>query len=419
MTSSRATGTDTRSASTSAVETAAEPAALSAVTPAASPVEEHERPAARATGQLTEKAPEPASSQLRALRLALKASGIGVFDIRLPEGQGQFSDDCLEVLGYGAEYREAFLRGFSPLVHPQDRAALLRSQHSTSAQGYHRYELEARRMRCDGSYGWVRSISLVVERGGPDAGLRLVGTLEDVNAWHQAETELRQARQQLQALSEDAEAKLEAERKLIASEVHDQCGQVLTLVKMEIAALRSAARQAPLILDSVHRLDDLVGDLVQLSRDVIARLRPPALDLGLVPALEWLAAEWTRQTGLACEFTCTVDDLALPDDKATTLFRIVQESLTNAARHAQAAWVHVSLRVNEGGLDLRVADNGRGFDTGVDPAGHFGLLGMRERAQRVGAYLELTSAPGAGTQVQVSMPLSATVPPATAFPAAA
>jgi signal transduction histidine kinase len=187
---------------------------------------------------------------------------------------------------------------------------------------------------------------------------------------------------------------------------------VLTLVKMEIAALRSAARQAP--LDSVQRLDDLVDDLVQLSRDVIARLRPPALDLGLVPALEWLAREWTSQSGMACEFSSTVDDLALPDDKATTLFRIVQESLTNATRHAQAGWVHVGLRVSEDGLDLRVADNGRGFDTGADHAGHFGLLRMRERAQRVGAHLEVNSAPGAGTQVRVSMPL-----PATALPAAA
>ena len=402
MTLLRAAGTDTRSAPASAV--------APAVAPAACPAETRERPIEQATEPPT----EPDSAQLQALRLALKASRIGVFDIRLPEGQGHFSDDCLEVLGYGAEYREAFLRGFSPLVHPQDRAAMLRGRHGAQAQDSRRFELEARRMRCDGSYGWVRWIGQVVEHDGPDAGLRLVGTLEDVNDWHRAEAELRQARQQLQALSEHVEAQLEAERKLIASEVHDQCGQVLTLVKMEIAVLRNGARQAPLMLDSVQRLDELVNDLVQLSRDVITRLRPPALDLGLVPALEWLAGEWARQVGMACEFSCAVDDLALPDDKATTLFRIIQESLTNAARHSQAGWVHVGLRVSEDGLDLRVADNGRGFDTGADQPGRFGLMGMQERAQRVGARLEVTSTPGAGTQVRVSMPLSATVPPAAA-----
>jgi signal transduction histidine kinase len=402
MTLLRAAGTDTRSAPASAV--------APSVAPAACPAETRERPIEQATEPPT----EPDSAQLQALRLALKASRIGVFDIRLPEGQGQFSDDCLDVLGYGAEYREAFLRGFSPLVHPQDRTAMLRGRHGAQAQDSRRFELEARRMRCDGSYGWVRWIGQVVEHDGPDAGLRLVGTLEDVNDRHQGEAELRQARQQLQALSEHVEAQLEAERKLIASEVHDQCGQVLTLVKMEIAVLRNAARQAPLMLDSVQRLDELVNDLVQLSRDVIARLRPPALDLGLVPALEWLAGEWARQAGMACEFSCAVDDLALPDDKATTLFRIIQESLTNAARHSQAGWVHVGLRVSEDGLDLRVADNGRGFDTGADQPGRFGLMGMQERAQRVGARLEVTSTPGAGTQVRVSMPLSATVPPAAA-----
>ena len=406
MTPLRAAGTDTRSAPASAV--------APAVTPATSPAEAGERPTEQSTDQSTEQPPEPASVQLQALRLALQASRIGVFDIHLPEGQGQFSDDCLEVLGYGAEYREAFLRGFSPLVHPQDRTAMLRGRHGTLVKDSRRFELEARRMRCDGTYGWVRCIGQVVERDGPDAGLRLVGTLEDVNDWHRAEAELRQARQQLQALSEHVEAQLEAERKLIASEVHDQCGQVLTLVKMEIAVLRNAARQAPLMLDSVQRLDELVNDLVQLSRDVITRLRPPALDLGLVPALEWLAGEWARQAGMACEFSCAVDDLALPDDKATTLFRIIQESLTNAARHSQAGWVHVGLRVSEDGLDLRVADNGRGFDTLADQPGRFGLMGMQERAQRVGARLEVTSTPGAGTQVRVSMPLSATVPPAAA-----
>ncbi len=355
-------------------------------------------------------AAQDAATQLRALRLALKTSRIGIFDIRLPEGQGYFSDECLEVLGYGAEHREAFLRGFSPLVHPQDQAALKRGRRRVMDRVSPRFEQEARRMRADGSYGWVRCIGQVVGQGEADGGLRMVGTLEDVNHWHLTEAALRQARAQFQALSEHVEAHLEAERKLLASEVHDQCGQVLTLVKMEIAALRSAARQAPLILDSVQRLDDMVTDLVQLSRDVITRLRPPALDLGLVPALDWLAGEWTRQTGMTCEFSCTADDVALPDDKATPLFRIVQESLTNAARHAQANQVQVRLAVGADGLDLRVVDNGCGFDTNGDRAGRFGLLGMRERAQRVGAQLEVTSALGVGTQVRVRMPLSCVAP---------
>ncbi len=361
----------------------------------------------------------PPISRVQAVRQALMAARIGILDVHLPDGSGYFSPECLEVLGYTQQDADAFMRGWLPLVHPNDLPVYTTSWLRALGGETDRLELEVRRMRSDGSYRWVRMVGRVLERDATGMATRLVATMEDVEARHHTEDDLRAAQQQLQALSAHVEAHLEAERKLIASEVHDQCGQVLTLVKMEIAALRSAARQAPLMLDSVQRLDDLVDDLVQLSRDVIARLRPPALDLGLVPALEWLAAEWTRQTGLACEFTCTVDDLALPDDKATTLFRIVQESLTNAARHAQAGWVHVGLRVNEDGLDLRVADNGRGFDMRAEHAGHFGLLGMRERAQRVGAHMDLISAPGAGTQVRVSMPLPATAPPATAPPATA
>jgi signal transduction histidine kinase len=184
---------------------------------------------------------------------------------------------------------------------------------------------------------------------------------------------------------------------------------LLTLLKLELAALRGAIEPDSLQAACVHRLGASVDELVAMSRDLIARLRPPALDLGLVPALEWLAGQWTRQTGLACEFSCALDDLALPDEQATTLFRVVQESLTNAARHARATWVHIRLGVRQGELDLRVADNGCGFDPGADHAGHYGLLGMRERALRVGARLELNSRPGAGTEVRVAMPLP-TVP---------
>ena len=108
---------------------------------------------------------------------------------------------------------------------------------------------------------------------------------------------------------------------------------------------------------------------------------------------------------MACEVSGALDDLALPDEQATTLFRVVQESLTNAARHARATWVYIRLGVRQGQLDLRVADNGCGFDPEADHAGHYGLLGMRERALRVGARLELNSRPGAGTEVRVAMPL--------------
>ena len=344
-----------------------------------------------------------------ALHVALRASRIGIFDIRLPDGQGYFSQECLDVLGYGLDDWEAFRRGWVPLLHPDDLPIFWKNRRRTFGGQTDHFEEEVRRMRADGRYGWVRMVGEVVERSAAGAPTRLVATLEDVDARHRAEDELRATRQQIQALSAHIEARLEAERKHIASDVHDQSGQLLTMLKLELAALRGAVGPGSPQADSVDRLNAWVDELVVMSRDLIARLRPPALDLGLVPALEWLAEKSTRRGGMTCEFSCTLDDLALPDAQATALFRVVQESLTNATRHAKATWVHIRLGVHEGELDLRVADNGRGFDPTADHAGHYGLLGMRERAHRVGARLELKSRRGAGTEVRVVMPLPAAV----------
>ena len=347
------------------------------------------------------------TGSVQSVQRALKAARIGIMDIRLPDGRGYISQECLDVLGYGLEDWEVFRRGWVPLLHPEDVPTFLHNRRRNFSGETDHFEEEVRRMRRDGRYGWVRMVGEVVERDAAGLPTRLVATLENVDARHRTEDDLRAAQQEIQALSAHVEAHLEAERKLIASEVHDQCGQLLTVLKLELAALRGAVAADSPQAACVRRLDASVDELVGMSRDLIARLRPPALDLGLVPALEWLAGQWTRQTGMACEFSCALDDLALPDEQATTLFRVVQESLTNAARHARATWVHIRLGVHQGELDLRVADNGCGFDPTADHTGHYGLLGMRERALRMGARLELNSRPSAGTEVRVAMPLPA------------
>ena len=361
------------------------------------------------SGLIPAKAGTAVNHSLQAVQRALKAARIGILDVHLPDGRGYFSPECVDVLGYWDEDAGAFLSGWTPLVHPQDLPIYRDNRRRAFSGETNGFEEEVRRMRRDGRYGWVRTVGEVVERDERGVATRWVATMEDVDTRHRTEDDLRAAQQEIQALSAHMEAHLEAERKLIASEVHDQCGQLLTVLKLELAALRGTVGAGSPQAACVRRLDASVDELVGMSRDLIARLRPPALDLGLVPALEWLAGQWTRQTGLACEFSCALDDLALPDEQATTLFRVVQESLTNAARHARATWVYIRLGVRQGQLDLRVADNGCGFDPGADHAGHYGLLGMRERALRVGARLELNSRPGAGTEVRVAMPLP-TVP---------
>lgn len=346
------------------------------------------------------------SSDGHGLQRALRAAGIGYLDLQLPTGNRFYTDECLTVMGYGPQDREVFQRGWVPLIHPDDVAIYRENRRRAFSGQIDRFEEEIRRMRRDGTFGWLRCVGEVIERDSQGQTLRLVATIEDVDARHRAEDDLRRARQEIQALSAHIESHLEAERKLIASDVHDQCGQVLTVLCMELAALRADVQPSDPQAARVERLQAVTNELVRMSRDLITRLRPPALDLGLVPALEWLTQDWERQTGLVCQFWSVLEDLPLPDEVVTTLFRVVQECLTNATRHAQASRVRVDLAVQRASLELRVADDGRGFDVKADPAGHFGLLGMRERAQRVGARLELHSQRGRGTEVRVCLPLA-------------
>ena len=129
-------------------------------------------------------------------------------------------------------------------------------------------------------------------------------------------------------------------------------------------------------------------------------------DLGLVPAVEWLVQKFTERNGIPCELAIGAPDLELQDPHASAVFRIVQESLTNAARHAQASRIEVSIDLSDGAVALKVRDNGRGFSPD-DPRkpGSFGLMGLRERAYLLGGEVNITSAPGQGTSIEVRIPL--------------
>jgi signal transduction histidine kinase len=219
------------------------------------------------------------------------------------------------------------------------------------------------------------------------------------------ETGKASSRQQLRELVAINEATREEERKHIAREVHDELGQVLTALRMDISLLgmRFGAQDAGLQA-AVQGMKTLVDRAIQGVRNVATHLRPVALDIGLVPAIEWLCDEVTRTNGLRC----TVDvqgTLEFDELRAVVIFRIVQESLTNIARYAQASAADVTLACRGHDLWLEVRDDGCGFDTNV--ANHnksFGLLGMRERAIALGGCLDIVSTPGHGTVVTLTIP---------------
>jgi signal transduction histidine kinase len=197
----------------------------------------------------------------------------------------------------------------------------------------------------------------------------------------------------------------EEERTRVSRDLHDQIGQILTAIKMD---LTWASKRLP-DGDMQRRLNEsieLVNEGVRSVRTICSGLRPGVLDdLGLSAAIEWQANEFTARTGIACEVSVPAFDLNLAPDQRTAFFRIFQEALTNIARHAQASRVQADLYMEDRHLVLEVSDNGKGFSP-AEVSGSLGILGMRERARACGGEFQLTSSPNNGAALAVRIPLS-------------
>jgi PAS domain S-box-containing protein len=221
------------------------------------------------------------------------------------------------------------------------------------------------------------------------------------------EVEMAASRQQLRELVALNAAAIEAERKHIAREVHDELGQVLTALRMDMSLLQMEF--GALFPDLQGKVDDmkvLVDRAMQGVRDVATSLRPMALDMGLASAIETQCAEFAARTEIVCTFSAQQDLMPMVEIRAVEVYRIVQESLTNISRYARASQVQVSLICSGNSLRLEVRDNGQGFlATALQQFKSFGLLGMRERAMALGGHLEIVSVPGQGTVVELTVPI--------------
>lgn len=233
------------------------------------------------------------------------------------------------------------------------------------------------------------------------------GYLNDITERKKAERELSDSYRKLQELTSLNESTREEERKRIAREVHDELGQRLTALRLSLAMLRlQHGEYQPELSQGLQQLIDTVDSTIQVARHVTSVLRPSALNMGLRPALEWLASEFSQYSDTPC-----LTDLApgigdLSEAQATAAFRVAQESLTNAARHAQASQVTVRFRDTSTGHLLEITDNGQGFDPRVPRPRALGLASMRERGLMLGGEVEVISAPGLGTTVRLHIPFS-------------
>jgi signal transduction histidine kinase len=266
--------------------------------------------------------------------------------------------------------------------------------------------VEYRVVRPDGEVRLVHSHGEAVrdEAGRPR---RAFGTVQDVTELKRAEETLKATSEQLRALSARLQSAREEEATRIAREIHDELGQALTAIKLEVTTLLRdlPADEGPAPQRS-RSIVKLLDEAIQSIRRIATELRPGILDdLGLAAAVEWVAEEFEARTGTTVQVSLPGIDVAMDQSRVTALFRILQETLTNVARHANATRVRVRLAVEDGMLTLEVHDNGRGIVLEqLSASNSLGILGMRERALLLGGELIINGVPGFGTTVMARIP---------------
>lgn len=230
----------------------------------------------------------------------------------------------------------------------------------------------------------------------------------DITDNRRRQHELERSQEQLRELSSRLEAAREAERTNIAREIHDELGALLTLMKLD---LRWCAKSLGVEVgrEKLTPIIRLVDSAIEAVQRISTQLRPSVLDqLGLVAAVEWQAKEFEERLGIPCKLGINVRALRVEQERATAIFRIFQETLTNVARHAHASKVDIRMETTGDTVTLEVRDDGRGItDEQILSAGSIGLLGMYERARHFGGHFSISGAPDRGTIARVCIPLEA------------
>ncbi len=238
---------------------------------------------------------------------------------------------------------------------------------------------------------------------------RVIGALafgRNITAFKEAERQLKASQRLLRELAARNEAVREEERKHLTREIHDELGQYLSAIRLGLSVISiQFGEDNPALKDKIHGMVKQVDAMIKVVRNVVSSLRPAALDMGIASALEWLVDEFMSRTDISCRLEVCESDVPLDEKRATQIFRIVQESLTNISRHAEASEVDIVLDQSDRQYSLVVRDNGKGFNPAIRKNKSFGLVGIRERALMLGGAVDVVSVPGRGTAIKVSFPV--------------
>lgn len=304
-------------------------------------------------------------------------------------------------LAYGYSAEEALKMNMMSMVPEEDRVKMKRYLENIKL-GKQIPSFEVRHRRKDGKIMdmWLTTTRLVDDQGLTNA---IATTSRDVTGWKKAEKELTTMTKRLRVLSHRLIEIQEQERTNIARELHDQVGQSLNLLKLLLdrAIIADDEARQGLYNQAVPLLAELIDRVGTLSLE----MRPKILDdLGLVHALEWYFERFTNQTNIRVQFEAPVVDIKIDEQISNSIYRVVQEALTNVARHAHATTARVILKADHSSIKLRIEDNGIGFDpTGKEASASGGIIGMQERISLLGGTLQVRSKPGSGARVIVTI----------------
>jgi|CXWL01.1.fsa_nt_gi PAS domain S-box-containing protein len=348
-------------------------------------------------------------------QLAIQCSNDGMYDWDIPNARVSFSPRWMEMRGCTEGEVSNCLGEKSNRIHPDDAQRVIDRMRQYVAKEIPHYAEEYRVQRRDGTFVWIfdRGMAFWDEAGTP---LRMVGAETDISALKTAEEErhrlfqeVQRARHRLELLSRQLLQAQEEERRAIARDLHDEIGQSLIALALNLSHVSHTLNGSghPLLGDTIDTVNQLIAQVRTMALD----LRPPLLEeLGLSAALRWLTERQAQRGHMHIDFWVGSLPAALSPALAVSCYRIVQEALSNVTRHAHASGATVFLYCDDDALHLVIHDNGIGFE--VEPAlarssrgGRMGLMSIQERAELLGGWTTIHSKPGEGTEIRVSFPL--------------
>lgn len=331
------------------------------------------------------------------LRYALEGTNDALWDWNLETGVIFFSPRYLSMLGYERKDHYATFERWLETVHPEDREKVRRAFDEARQSGLP-YRIECRILTKDQDWCWMLNRGRLIA-GEERRPSRIIRTLSDIS-------EQKRANEQIRNLSNQIIHSQEEERRRISRELHDEAGQALTALRIYLDIIKKG------LSEGNEKLRKELDEAIALSNQTLERirslaqgLRPAALEtLGLSSALKGYCTEFAKKTHLAIEYEGESME-SVPYEVGSTLYRFLQEGLTNVAKHAQADRVWVRLGYDGHRITLSIIDNGKGMvEKTVGRSGGIGLIGIEERLHYLGGELQITSAPGEGVRLIAMIP---------------